>query len=61
MRVYGFDQDGKTTNRTWYTALTPPIWPWMQECDPAAAERVAACRKAAEEIGAHLDRLSRDA
>ncbi|WP_307848453.1 type I-E CRISPR-associated protein Cse1/CasA [Streptomyces sp. RK31] len=61
VRVYGFDQDGKTKNRTWYTALTPPIWPWTQECDPAAAERIAACRKAAEDIGAHLDRLSQDA
>ncbi|MEU9348401.1 type I-E CRISPR-associated protein Cse1/CasA [Streptomyces sp. NPDC048278] len=61
VRVYGFDQEGKTTNRTWYTALTPPIWPWTQENDPAAAERIAECRKAAEEIGACLDTVSQEA
>ncbi|EKX65606.1 type I-E CRISPR-associated protein Cse1/CasA, partial [Streptomyces ipomoeae] len=61
VRVYGFDQDDKTLNRTWYTALTPPIWPWTQEHDPAAAERLAECRKAAEEIGEHLDHVSKSA
>jgi CRISPR system Cascade subunit CasA len=61
VRVHGFDQDGRTTNRTWYTALTPPIWPWMQEHDAAAAERVAECRKEAEAIGVLLDKVSRDA
>ncbi|WP_405849143.1 type I-E CRISPR-associated protein Cse1/CasA [Streptomyces sp. NBC_01518] len=61
VRVHGFDQDGKTANRTWYTALTPPIWPWVQENDPAAAQRIAECRKAAEEIGEHLDAVCKTA
>ncbi|MGQ4479340.1 type I-E CRISPR-associated protein Cse1/CasA [Streptomyces sp. SAS_276] len=61
VRVYGFDQDDKTLNRTWYTALTPPIWSWTQEHDPAAAERIAECRKAAEEIGQLLDTVSKSA
>ncbi|MGW7529823.1 type I-E CRISPR-associated protein Cse1/CasA [Streptomyces sp. NPDC054783] len=61
VRVYGFDQDGKTLNRTWYTAMTPPLWPWTQEHDPAAAERFAACRKAAEHIGDLLDEVSKTA
>lgn len=61
VRVHGFDQEGRTGNRTWYTALTPPIWPWMQEHDAAAAERVAECRKEAEAIGVLLDKVSRDA
>ncbi|MGJ5797688.1 type I-E CRISPR-associated protein Cse1/CasA [Streptomyces europaeiscabiei] len=61
VRVHGFDQDPKTTNRTWYTALTPPIWPWTQEHDDAAAERFAACRKAAEKIGTLLEEVSKEA
>ncbi|KAB1987469.1 type I-E CRISPR-associated protein Cse1/CasA [Streptomyces triticiradicis] len=61
VRAYGFDQDGKTKNRTWYTSLTPPIWPWTQEHDPAAAERIAECRTAAEEVGKLLDDVSRNA
>jgi CRISPR system Cascade subunit CasA len=61
VRVHGFDQEGRTNNRTWYTALTPPIWPWMQEHDPAGAERIAACRIAAEEVGALLEQVCRQA
>ncbi|WP_312870621.1 type I-E CRISPR-associated protein Cse1/CasA [Streptomyces himalayensis] len=54
VRVHGFDQDRETNNRTWYTALTPPIWPWTQEHDPAKAQRIAECRTAAEDIGTLL-------
>ncbi|MER6094155.1 type I-E CRISPR-associated protein Cse1/CasA [Streptomyces bluensis] len=54
VRVHGFDQDRETSNRTWYTALTPPIWPWAQEHDAAKAQRIAQCRAAAEEIGTLL-------
>lgn len=52
VRACGFDQDGKTRNRTWYTALTPPIWTWSQEHDPAMARRIADCRAAAEQVAA---------
>ncbi|MFD3840266.1 type I-E CRISPR-associated protein Cse1/CasA [Streptomyces sp. NPDC058642] len=61
VRVHGFDQDGKTVNRTWYTALTPPIWPWTQEHDPQAAEWIAACRAEAEAVGALLKKVSQAA
>uniref|UniRef100_UPI0007C71105 type I-E CRISPR-associated protein Cse1/CasA n=1 Tax=Streptomyces hirsutus TaxID=35620 RepID=UPI0007C71105 len=61
VRVHGFDQEGRTMNRTWYTALTPPIWPWTQEHDPDAAERIAECRRAAEDIGALLEEVSKKA
>ncbi|MGW7521148.1 type I-E CRISPR-associated protein Cse1/CasA [Streptomyces sp. NPDC054796] len=61
VRVHGFDQDGRTSNRTWYTALTPPIWPWTQEHDPRAAERFAQCRTEAEDIGALLQKASASA
>ncbi|MFI9833754.1 type I-E CRISPR-associated protein Cse1/CasA [Streptomyces sp. NPDC051913] len=61
VRVHGFDQEGWTRNRTWYTALTPPIWPWTQEHDPGMAERIAECRTAAEAVGALLEEVSKDA
>lgn len=58
VRACGFDQDGKTRNRTWYTVLTPPIWTWSQENDPAMARRIALCRAAAEEVAARLAALA---
>ncbi|MEU1258787.1 type I-E CRISPR-associated protein Cse1/CasA [Streptomyces chartreusis] len=61
VRVHGFDQDGKTDNRTWYTALTPPIWPWTQEHDPHTANWIAECRTEAEAIGTLLEQVSKDA
>ncbi|MFE5973713.1 type I-E CRISPR-associated protein Cse1/CasA [Streptomyces sp. NPDC056460] len=61
VRAHGFDQDPKTANKTWYTALTPPIWPWIQDQDPQAAERLVECRIAAEATGALLDTVSRTA
>ncbi|MFE9068476.1 type I-E CRISPR-associated protein Cse1/CasA [Streptomyces violaceusniger] len=54
VRVCGFDQDGRTTNSIWYTALTPPLWNWAEEHDPPAARRIAACRQAAEHLAALL-------
>ncbi|MBZ9593541.1 type I-E CRISPR-associated protein Cse1/CasA [Streptomyces erythrochromogenes] len=61
VRAHGFDQDPKTVNKTWYTALTPPIWPWLQDNNPTAAERLVECRIAAEATGALLDTVSRTA
>ena len=58
VRAHGFDQHGQTNNRIWYTSLTPPIWPWTQENDPHAAERIAECRAAAEDIGKLLEIVS---
>jgi CRISPR system Cascade subunit CasA len=54
VRVCGFDQDGRTTNRIWYTALTPPIWNQAEEHDPVAARRIASCRQAAEHLAVLL-------
>jgi CRISPR system Cascade subunit CasA len=54
VRACGFDQDGKTNNRIWYTALTPPIWTWSQDHDPVKARWIAECRAAAEETGTLL-------
>jgi CRISPR system Cascade subunit CasA len=54
VRVHAFDQDSKTIDRLWYTALTPPVFPFSQEHDPERAAHIAACRRAAEQIGAEL-------
>jgi CRISPR system Cascade subunit CasA len=55
VRVIAFDQDvGRVKNRLWYSALTPPIWIWAQEHDPATARRIRDCRTTAE---ATADRL----
>ncbi|MGW6898984.1 type I-E CRISPR-associated protein Cse1/CasA [Streptomyces sp. NPDC054919] len=58
VRVHGFDQEPKTKDRTWYTAVTPPIWPWAQENDSAMASRIAECRLAAETLAAVLARAT---
>jgi CRISPR system Cascade subunit CasA len=55
VRVIGFDQDvGLVKNRLWYTALTPPIWIWAQEHNPAIARRIAECRTTAEHLAGRL-------
>jgi CRISPR system Cascade subunit CasA len=61
VRVCGFDQDPKTIQHRWYTALTPPILPWAQENDPLRAERIARCCSTAEAVGAKLTTLANTA
>ncbi|MEU8975640.1 type I-E CRISPR-associated protein Cse1/CasA [Streptomyces monashensis] len=54
VRVYGFDQDGRSISRLWYTALTPPQWNLAEQHDPPTARRIAACRQAAEHLAVLL-------
>jgi CRISPR system Cascade subunit CasA len=61
VRVHGFDQDPKVNDRAWYTASTPPLWPWAQEHDPVMAQRIAECRLAAETVAAVLARATTQA
>ncbi|MFI1018194.1 type I-E CRISPR-associated protein Cse1/CasA [Streptomyces sp. NPDC020965] len=61
IRVHGFDQDGKTIDHQWYTALTPPLLHWTQEHDPHAAQRIADCCRAAEEVAKRLTTVTRQA
>ncbi|MCX4650288.1 MULTISPECIES: type I-E CRISPR-associated protein Cse1/CasA [unclassified Streptomyces] len=62
VRVHGFHQDPVLTiNRQWYTALTPPLLHWMQEHDPARAQRIADCCQSAEEVAETLDHAARQA
>jgi len=48
VRVHGFDQDTKTIDHQWYTALTPALLDWAQEHDPVRAQRIAECCQGAE-------------
>jgi CRISPR system Cascade subunit CasA len=54
IRIHAFDQDTKTLDRLWYTAITPPLLNWTQEHDPQRAERIAECCRAAEQVAARL-------
>ncbi|WP_187280386.1 type I-E CRISPR-associated protein Cse1/CasA [Streptomyces sp. IB2014 016-6] len=49
VRVIGFEQNTtKAIDHQWYTALTPPLLHWAHEHDPARAQRIADCCRAAE-------------
>lgn len=61
IRVHGFDQDPKTIDRQWYTALTPPLLHWTQEHDPRTAQRIADCCQAAETVARRLAAVTRQA
>jgi CRISPR system Cascade subunit CasA len=52
VRAYGFDQDGQTRDRQWFTAVTPPVLDLLN--DPAAAAGVSRVREAAERAERHL-------
>lgn len=50
VRAHGFDQDPKTVNRGWFTAVTPPLLAWMRDNDDVRAEGAAEMHTAAEDI-----------
>lgn len=56
LRVHtmGFDQDGRTMNYAWSQALTPPIWRFCEENDPARARLIADSRISAETTATQL-------
>ncbi|WP_329295607.1 type I-E CRISPR-associated protein Cse1/CasA [Streptomyces pseudovenezuelae] len=59
VRAYGFDQDGKQTDTTWFEATTPAILHWQEESDPRMARHLARCHQAAEEVGDRLEYAAR--
>ncbi|MEZ0109322.1 CRISPR type I-E-associated protein CasA/Cse1 [Catenulispora sp. EB89] len=49
IRALGFDQDGKTTDRQWFTADTPAgVLRWAVQQNPQATEQIAKLRAAAD-------------
>jgi CRISPR system Cascade subunit CasA len=61
IRVHGFDQDGRATDRQWYTAITPPLLNWTQEHDPVKAQRIAECCRQAEQTAQRLATVAKQA
>ncbi|MEV6886161.1 type I-E CRISPR-associated protein Cse1/CasA [Streptomyces sp. NPDC051135] len=61
IRVHGFDQDGKATDRQWYTAITPPLLNWTQEHDPVKAQRIAEFCRQAEQTAQQLATVAKHA
>ncbi|MBN6054466.1 type I-E CRISPR-associated protein Cse1/CasA, partial [Nonomuraea sp. RK-328] len=59
VRAFGFDQDGQTRDRQWFTAITPAVLTLLQ--DPQSAEGVSRVRIAAERVGRHLRTALRNA
>jgi CRISPR system Cascade subunit CasA len=59
VRVYGWDQDRKATDRMMFTATTPALLRWMAENDPEAAEGAAQVHTAAEDIAGELGKRLR--
>lgn len=57
VRVFGFDQDGQTRDRQWFTAVTPPVLA-VDESDGDGAYRysyeIGEAREAAERVEADL-------
>lgn len=52
VRAFGFDQDGQTRDRQWFTATTPAVLSLLQ--DPDSAIGVSQVRLAAERVARHL-------
>ncbi|WP_330324683.1 type I-E CRISPR-associated protein Cse1/CasA [Streptomyces pseudovenezuelae] len=59
VRAYGFDQDGKQTDTTWFEATTPPLLHWQEDSDPRMARHLARCHQAAEDVGDRLEYAAR--
>lgn len=58
VRAFGFDQDGQATDRQYFTAISPPSFKLVE---PEAAQRVRACRVAAENVARRLGFAARTA
>lgn len=67
LRAFGFDQDGQTRDKQWFTATTPAVLRWLQERDEDATDsartvrRIGLSRKAAEAVGHRLGTVLKDA
>ncbi|MBW8484434.1 type I-E CRISPR-associated protein Cse1/CasA [Actinomadura parmotrematis] len=55
VRALGFDQDGKTKDVQFVTAVTPPLLVKIGEREPAKADRIGKLRTAGEMFGHRLD------
>ncbi|MBX6356498.1 MAG: type I-E CRISPR-associated protein Cse1/CasA [Micromonosporaceae bacterium] len=59
VRVFGFDQDGQTRDRQFFTQTTPPVLGWLEERRPEIAAAVGSIRHIAEQVGQNLEQALR--
>ncbi|MEU3140892.1 type I-E CRISPR-associated protein Cse1/CasA [Nocardiopsis alba] len=67
LRAFGFDQDGQTRDRQWFTATTPAVLRWLEDSADTSEEAIAArarirlTRRSAESLGSRLKSALTDA
>lgn len=67
LRAFGFDQDGQTRDKQWFTATTPAVLRWLADRETDDNEnarivrRITLARKAAEALGRRLEKACKEA
>ncbi|KUP97864.1 CRISPR-associated protein Cse1 [Thermobifida cellulosilytica TB100] len=67
LRAFGFDQDGQTRDKQWFTATTPAVLRWLEDNETDDTEnarivhRIGLARKSAEALGRRLEKACREA
>ena len=54
VRAFGFDQDGQTVDRQWFTTVTPPVLALDGQDGYRYGYDIKAAREAAERVGGNL-------
>ncbi len=61
VRVFGFDQDGQTRDRQFFTGSTPPVLRWLEDADLTFVRGIERVRTAAEKVGDNIRYALRNA
>ncbi len=58
VRAFGFDQDGQTRDKQFFSAATPPVLRWLKS-DDGTADHISDVRKAGDQVARDLERALR--
>jgi CRISPR system Cascade subunit CasA len=61
VRVFGFDQDGQTRDRQFFTQTTSPVLRWLEDSQFAFVQGIEQVHDAAEKVGLNLVHALKDA
>ncbi len=61
VRVFGFDQDGQTRDRQFFTQTTSPVLRWLEDAEFAFVQGIERVHDAAEKAGLNLVNALKDA
>jgi len=61
VRVFGFDQDGQTRDRQFFTQTTSPVLRWLEDGEFAFVQGIERAHDAAEKVGLNLVNALKDA